>query len=94
MNMFWGWTSMRQKKKPVDPVIGRRLADVRKRRKLTQGALAKKLGVDVSTIKDWEHGRTALSTGRIAQLARSLECSPGDLWEPVGAAVRTIAEGI
>lgn len=84
---------MREKKKPVDPVIGRRLADVRKRRKLTQGALAKKLGVDVSTIKDWEHGRTALTSGRQAQLAHALECPPSDLWEPVGTAIRTIAEG-
>lgn len=85
---------MREKKKPVDPVIGRRLADVRQRRNLTQGALAAKLGVDVSTVKDWEHGRIALSSGRIAQLARSLECSPSNLWEPVGTAVRTIADGV
>jgi transcriptional regulator with XRE-family HTH domain len=71
---------MREKKKPVDPGIGRRLANMRKRRGLTQCALARRVGVAVSTVKGWEHARIALSIGRIQQLARSLECPPSDLW--------------
>lgn len=71
---------MREKKKPVDPGIGRRLAELRKRRHLTQAALAARLGVAVSTVKDWEHARVGLSTGRVLQLANTLECPPSDLW--------------
>jgi DNA-binding transcriptional regulator YiaG len=77
---------MRDRKKPVDPAVGRRLAELRKtsKPKLTQGALAKQLGVAVSTVKDWERGRVGLSTGRIQQLARALECPPAALWQPPG----------
>lgn len=77
---------MRERKRPVDPTVGRHLAEWRKRRHLTQAALAKSVGVAVSTVKDWERGRVQLSTGRIQQLALSLECPPAALWQPPGKA--------
>jgi transcriptional regulator with XRE-family HTH domain len=81
---------MRESKKPVDPTVGRRLAELRKSRKLPQGAVAKQLGVALSTVKDWEHGRIQLTSGRIRQLARALGYPPSALWQPVGSAVRPV----
>jgi transcriptional regulator with XRE-family HTH domain len=82
--------TMREKKRPADGMIGRRVRELRKARKLTQAALARLLGVTVSTIKGWESGRHAIPTSRIRQLARALGYPPSALWQPVGTAVRPV----
>ena len=49
-------------------MLGRRLAELRKQRKLNQQGLADILGVSLNTIKSWESGRR--SPGTIEELTK------------------------
>jgi len=47
---------------------------------LTQKDLADKVGVDVSTLRNWENGRTGLDLfKKFSALCSALECNPQDL---------------
>jgi transcriptional regulator with XRE-family HTH domain len=63
----------------IDAAIGARLAEVRRRCGLTQRQLAKAVGVQLTTVQNWERGRTRLSAKRLAALANALHCQPIDL---------------
>ena len=63
----------------IDAEIGARLAEVRRRCGLTQRQLAKAVGVELTTVQNWERGRTGLSAKRLAALANALHCQPIDL---------------
>jgi transcriptional regulator with XRE-family HTH domain len=63
----------------IDAEIGARLAEVRRHCGLTQRQLAKAVGVTLTTIQDWERGRTGLPAKRLAALANALHCQPIDL---------------
>ncbi|MCM1985126.1 helix-turn-helix domain-containing protein (plasmid) [Lyngbya confervoides BDU141951] len=58
-----------------------RLAELRKGKDLTQRNLADLVGVDPSTIRNWERDRGGIETFvRVAKLCEVLECSPSDLF--------------
>jgi transcriptional regulator with XRE-family HTH domain len=63
----------------IDAMIGARLAEVRRHCSLTQGQLAKAVGVTLTTIQNWQRGRTGLPAKRLAALANALHCQPIDL---------------
>lgn len=68
-----------QRKRPVDGHIGECLAKARKARGMSQGWLAKRIGVSVGTIQAYEHGRTRIAAERIRALADALRCDVTDL---------------
>ena len=79
----------------IDAEIGARLAEVRRRCGLTQRQLAKAVGVKLTTVQNWERGRTGLPAKRLAALANALHCQPIDLLMLPGTGVppRTPGEG-
>src|SRR5262245_43456687 len=78
----------------IDAEIGARLAEVRRRCGLTQRQLAKAVGVQLTTVQNWERGRTGLPAKRLAALANALHCQPIDLLMPgTGVTPRTPGEG-
>lgn len=73
-----------------------RLKELRKKLHLTQRELAEKIGVSLTQISDWERGRFALSSARIAQICAALhvrrewfETGEGDVLEPQRPGKRT-----
>lgn len=73
-----------------------RLKELRKKLHLTQRELAEKIGVSLTQISDWERGRFALSSARIAQICAALhvrrewfETGEGDVFEPFPPEKRT-----
>lgn len=73
-----------------------RLKELRKNLHLTQRELAEKIGVSLTQISDWERGRFALSSARIAQICAALnvrrewfETGEGDVLEPQRPGKRT-----
>ena len=69
------------KKSPVytDPQIGIRLAEIRRRRGLTQRQLATAIGVTLTSLQNYERGRNAITGRRLDALASALFCKPIDL---------------
>jgi transcriptional regulator with XRE-family HTH domain len=63
----------------IDAEIGARLAEARLRCAMTQRQLAKAIGVTLTTVQNWERGRTGLPAKRLAVLANALHCQPIDL---------------
>jgi transcriptional regulator with XRE-family HTH domain len=76
-----------QRKRPIDPAIGRRLAKIRIHRSCSEQVLAAELGVHKSTIGKWENGHTRLSTSWLPQIARALACTLADLLAPPGSPI-------
>lgn len=70
---------------PRNHAHAERLRQVRQHRKISQGHIAKAIGVSVGTIQNYERGRAAITTGRLVQLARALQCEPADLLRPPGS---------
>ena len=68
--------------KTVDPRLGERLRQIREHRDISQGQLARAIGVSVGTIQHYEQGRTHITTERLEQLSRALQCEPADLLMP------------
>ena len=62
--------------------FGNRLASARKRRNLTQEALATTSGLSVDTIKRLETSRIGASFDVVARLSEALEVDPSVLFEP------------
>ncbi len=59
-----------------------KVADLRKQKNLTQRQLADLIGVDPSTIRNWERDRGGIETFvRLAKLCQVLQCNPTDLFE-------------
>lgn len=58
-----------------------KVAELRKKRELTQRQLADLVGVDPSTIRNWERNRNSTDTFvKLARLCEVLECTPADLF--------------
>lgn len=53
-------------------VLHRRLKELRERKGLTQGELAKACGVDKTAISHWENGMSSPRASRMASVARAL----------------------
>jgi transcriptional regulator with XRE-family HTH domain len=66
-------------KRPKDGRIGRHLAEIRKARGMSQGWLAKRIGVSVGTIQAYEHGRARIAVDRLQALADALRCEAAEL---------------
>src|SRR5262252_7971105 len=67
------------KKKDVDPAQGRRIAEVRRRLRLTQEEVARRMGMTVSAIKHLEHGRAEVSPQLLERFASWLGVPLADL---------------
>jgi transcriptional regulator with XRE-family HTH domain len=71
--------------KPIDPRPGQRLHQVRQHRGMSQGRIARLIGVSTGTVQGYEHGRTHLTVDRLVDLARALQCEPAELLAPPGS---------
>jgi transcriptional regulator with XRE-family HTH domain len=65
----------------IDARVGERLRSTRLRAVLTQGELARALGVDRSTVAKWESGERAMTVGALTRTAQVLGISPAALLE-------------
>lgn len=55
---------------------------MRQKRKIYQEDLAEKVGVDTTTLRNWEKGRSGQDMFvRVAKLCEALNCSPNELFE-------------
>ena len=66
--------------KPVNPVIGERIRKARKKHKprLTQEELAQKIGISVTSVRNWEKGRFEPAEENIIEIAKA--CGVDALW--------------
>jgi transcriptional regulator with XRE-family HTH domain len=58
------------------------LADLRKRKGLSQAGLAELLGVEQPTVQRWEKGKREPSLGQLIEIAKVLDIEPGSLIDP------------
>jgi transcriptional regulator with XRE-family HTH domain len=63
-------------------VIVGKLRELREKRKLTQEALAKQLGIDRTTVAKWESGENMPRAGMLLTLAKVLRCKVDFLLQP------------
>ncbi|GAO22707.1 helix-turn-helix domain-containing protein [Alicycliphilus sp. B1] len=68
--------------KPLEELLGARIADLRKSRQWTQAQLAERIEVEPETISRFERGATVPSLHTLEKLAQSLKVSIGDLLVP------------
>ena len=55
------------------------LKPLRKKRHITQQALADKLKVDIGTVGNWERGKTMMSIEQLCNCCEILGCTPNDM---------------
>jgi transcriptional regulator with XRE-family HTH domain len=59
-----------------------KVAQLRKQKNLTQRQLADLVGVDPSTVRNWERDRGGIETFvKLAKLCKTLDCTIEDLFE-------------
>lgn len=59
-----------------------RIAKLREQKGLTQRQISEALGVDVSTVRNWEKSRDGVKMfARVAKLCELFNCRPQDLFE-------------
>jgi len=59
-----------------------KIAELRKKKNLTQKEFADLVGVDISTVRNWEQQRAGIETFvRVASVCQVLECNPNELFE-------------
>lgn len=63
----------------VAAALGRRIGEARARAGLTLRALAARLGVDHSTLANYEAGRRPLRVTQLVAIAHALGCAPASL---------------
>ncbi len=68
---------------PLNEVLAktRGIAKLRERAGLTQKDVATAVGVDISTVRNWEYGKGTEMFVRVVKLCKALDCQPGDLLE-------------
>jgi transcriptional regulator with XRE-family HTH domain len=59
--------------------IGKRLAAIRRDRRMSEATLAAAIGVSKGLIWHYEHGLTDVPTSRLVDLARVLHCRTDDI---------------
>lgn len=67
----------------IDKTIGKRIAEVRKMRKLTQEEFANKLELSSQQIQKYEYGETKISITRLFEIAVALDVGVWTFIEPV-----------
>ena len=75
------------RKTPAHPTVGKRLAELRASRRISQRQLAKHLGITTTTVQNWEHSRAMIPIGRLRQLGDALGCDDIELLRAPGAAI-------
>jgi transcriptional regulator with XRE-family HTH domain len=65
----------RRKPVPLEVVIGRAIRHLRRRRGLTQHMLAKRLGIRVERVREYESAKRAMTPRMLIRLATVLEVS-------------------
>lgn len=66
----------------ADKHTPRGIEALRQEKGLTQSQLAKAIGVDVSTVRNWEKSREGVKMfARVAKLCKTLDCTIDDLFE-------------
>lgn len=68
-------------KKAIDSRLGQRLRQIRKARGISQGKLAKAIGMTTGIIQMYEHGRVQPTAYRFDQIAHELRCKVANLLE-------------
>ena len=71
-------------KNPLPPItcnIGKRLADIRKSKGLTQTQLAELIGIKQYMVSEYEIGRSTISADMLARFCRALRCSSDDVFD-------------
>lgn len=76
------------------PAIGQRIKLLRKRRKLNQAELARRMGKSLRTLQKYETGEIEVSIAVVNQLAELLDCTPTYLlgYESQAAPIRNLAD--
>lgn len=69
----------------VSSVFRTNLKAMREAQGMSQGALAKEIGVSPQTVKNWEQGRAYPTFPKIGDLATALKCLPESLFACVAA---------
>jgi transcriptional regulator with XRE-family HTH domain len=63
-----------------------RISKLREQKGLTQRQIAAELGIDVSTVRNWEKNRDGVRMFvRVDRLCKLFNCQPSDLYESVDA---------
>ncbi|GHF22387.1 transcriptional regulator [Kordiimonas sediminis] len=57
---------------PIDIAVGSKLAEIRKKRGLTQTDLSKEVGLTFQQIQKYEKGHNRISAGKLLRFAKSL----------------------
>lgn len=65
---------------PVDTFVGRRLRDLRKRRKFSQTDIGRRAGVTFQQIQKYESGANRISVSMLFRLASALEVSVAEFF--------------
>lgn len=74
-------TGKPNRRHPIDRHAGARMRSRRIELRLSQVALARRLGVTFQAVQKYEAGTVGLSAGRLYELARALEVVPGFFFE-------------
>lgn len=72
--------------------IGNRIRTLRRERQLGQKNIAKELGVQISTVSMWEHGKRRVGIVELSRIAETLGVSLHDLL-PDGGATQVASHG-
>jgi transcriptional regulator with XRE-family HTH domain len=64
---------------PDDKLFGRRLQEIRKRRKLSQVEVAQRLGIHPSLVSQYERGYLRLHGALLVRLAQALKTTPDEI---------------
>jgi phage repressor protein C with HTH and peptisase S24 domain len=72
--------------------MGERIRECREALKLTQGGLAKLVGVDQSSITLWETGQSEPKSANLSKLAKTLETTPG--WLRYGTSTPPVVDSM
>lgn len=65
----------------VDKIVGRNIRQLRNIAKMSQQALAAKLGVTFQQLQKYEHGTNRISAGKLVLTSQALGCSLTNLFE-------------
>ena len=65
--------------------FGQRVRRMREDAGLSQSELARRSGIDRPSLHRLEAGRLDIGVSRLVALARALDCTPGELFEPAAA---------
>ncbi len=64
---------------PVDVAVGARIRIIRKGKGMSQGTLAKALGLTFQQVQKYERGSNRVSASKLVEIARTLKVSPSEL---------------